>query len=76
MLFGFGSRRSRLSAAERFRLVHEVWLDRALRTGRAHPGIPKREVRLGGFETLMRSPGGRIWARRWWDQVLNSREAD
>jgi hypothetical protein len=69
-MFQFFSR-DRLSPSEKARRMHEAWLDRALRTGRPHPGIPKREVRLGGFESLMRTPGGRIWAKHWWDEALS-----
>lgn len=70
----FWNRNNRHLHAERVRRMHEAWLDRAVRQGRAHPSIPKREVRLGGFESLMRTPGGRIWAKHWWDDALSKPE--
>ncbi|MEO1716499.1 MAG: hypothetical protein AAFR76_05250 [Planctomycetota bacterium] len=71
-MFQFWNRSDKLSPSERVRRMHEAWLDRAIRTGRQHPGIPKREVRLGGFEPLMRTPGGKLWAKAWWDDALSS----
>ncbi|HED53524.1 MAG TPA: hypothetical protein ENJ00_04915 [Phycisphaerales bacterium] len=65
--------------ADRARLArrtHELWLDRALRTGRPHPRIPKREVRLGGFDELMKTAGGRMWADAWWKSAFDSVESD
>lgn len=66
----------RLTPSELARRAHEAWLDRAIRTGRPHPNIPKREVRLGGFDGLMRTPGGRLWAQRWWADRLGPRHPD
>lgn len=34
------------------------------------PRIPVRRVDEGGFEELMRRPGGRGLAEAWWDEAL------
>ncbi|MEM8757003.1 MAG: hypothetical protein AAGF47_04390 [Planctomycetota bacterium] len=72
-MWAFWSKAKRLDYAERARRAHEAWLDHAVRTGRGHPKIPKREVRLGGFSEQIRTPEGRAWAREWWNEALTGR---
>lgn len=62
--------------AEHFRRTHEIWLTHAFRTGKPHPRIPKREARLGGFDPILRSAGGKLWARQWWNDTFNNRSSD
>lgn len=52
------------------RRVHEAWLDRALRSGRAYPRIPLRRVDSGGFDRLRARTGGRARAEKWWGLAL------
>ena len=58
------------------RRTHERWLTKALRTGKPNYRIPTRETRLGGFDPLMRTPGGRLWADKWWADAFNSPDSD
>ncbi|MEM9166435.1 MAG: hypothetical protein AAGB48_05360 [Planctomycetota bacterium] len=69
-MWTFWNSSKRHSHAERARRAHEAWLDRAVRTGRQHPRIPTREVRLGGFFAMMQSREGRAHARQWWEHSL------
>lgn len=75
-MWKFWNRDRLLTHAELARRTHEVWLDRALRSNRPHPGIPTREVRLGGFRAEMRTPSGRAWARGWWERALTPGPGD
>ena len=52
------------------RLLHSLWLTRALESGREYPRIPVRPVVLGGFAPLMSRPHGPEHARRWWEAAL------
>jgi hypothetical protein len=71
MIWSLFHRNGWLSPGERARREHEVWLSRAIRSGRALPRIPARRVDLGGMEPVLGSPRGREWARRWWERVLS-----
>ena len=70
------TRKELADRAELYRRTHEVWLTQAFRSGRAHPRIPKREARLGGFDPILRTAGGKLWAKQWWSDTLNSRSTD
>ena len=59
------------SLGESYRLVHEAWLTRAMRSGRPYPRIPLRKVEAGGFSGLMKRPGGRALADTWWTAALD-----
>lgn len=59
-----------LTSAERARRFHEEWLSAALRSGRSFPRIPVRKVSEGGFSGMLRRPGGREVAARWWEDAL------
>ncbi len=60
-----------LDAGEKARLVHGVWLTRALGIGGGLiPRIPVRRVSEGGFAALMRTREGRGWAEGWWASAL------
>jgi hypothetical protein len=54
-----------------FRRVHEVWLTRAVSSGKTYPRIPVKRVDQGGFDHLMARPGGREMADRWWSAALD-----
>lgn len=58
-------RRARLA-----RRIHELWLTRAVETGRAYPHIPLRAVSEGGFGPIVATPRGRAWAEGWWHEAL------
>jgi hypothetical protein len=50
----------------------EAFLTLALR-GHVHaPRIPRRRVDQGGFAELMQRPGGRAFAQRFWDRILDA----
>ncbi|MBL0928327.1 MAG: hypothetical protein IBJ11_11870 [Phycisphaerales bacterium] len=69
-LFGFAERLE--TAAERARRLHSAWLTRALTDPQwAAPRIPVRPVSEGGWDEFVRSPGGRDWAERWWDDAID-----
>lgn len=53
-----------------FRRTHERWLSWALRSKRRFPNIPTLRVDQGGFSALLKSPGGRAMADRWWEETL------
>jgi hypothetical protein len=55
-----------LTAGERARRVHEVWLNRAVSRDTAMLRIPVRRVDEGGFSHLRGDPGGQQWAEQWW----------
>ncbi|GAB5497143.1 MAG: hypothetical protein Phyf2KO_22230 [Phycisphaerales bacterium] len=76
MLFNPFTRKSIVDRGRLARRTHEVWLTNALSTGKPHPRIPKREARKGGFDQIMRTPGGRIWARQWWAEAFSSKKYD
>jgi len=59
-----------LTAAERFRREHSLWLTRAMLTHRAYPRIPSRRVEAGGFEALRAREGGPGRAAAWWAAAL------
>lgn len=68
-MFGrlFQRREDFLEAGARARLVHQLWLNRALERPRGSwPVIPLRRVSDGGFDGLMRTREGRAWAAMWW----------
>lgn len=52
------------------RRLHEVWLSRAVESGRAYPTIPLRAVSEGGFGPVVATPAGRAWADGWWSEAL------
>ncbi len=54
----------------RARLVHSLWLTRALESGREYPRIPVRPVVTGGFSRLLARSNGRQLADRWWQRAL------
>jgi hypothetical protein len=56
--------------AAAFRRVHERWLTWALRSSRPLPVIPTLRVDQGGFDALLRRPGGRAAADEWWENTL------
>lgn len=62
--------------AQMYRLTHEIWLTHAFRTGRDHPRIPKREANKGGFDPILRTAGGRLWAKQWWNDTFKDRSSD
>lgn len=71
--FGFGDA---LSPSQLMRRVHELWLDRALRSGKRYPRIPLRRVDRGGYDPLRTRPGGRDRAERWWTLALERVDAN
>ena len=74
LLFAASSRLA--AAAERARIVHSVWLTRAVRDrAEALPRIPTRRVDLGGFEAVRATPEGRAWADDWWQFALDRVES-
>ncbi|MCC6675588.1 MAG: hypothetical protein IT436_00465 [Phycisphaerales bacterium] len=52
------------------RRIHELWLSRAVESGRAYPHIPLRAVADGGFTPVVSTPSGRAWADGWWADAL------
>lgn len=70
------ARKTAADRGEMYRRTHEIWLDHAFRTGLPHPRIPRREARLGGFDPILRSAGGRLWASRWWNDTFRDRSSD
>jgi len=58
------------------RKAHERWLTKALRTGRPSTRIPTRQTKLGGFDHILLTPGGREWADKWWADSFNSPDSD
>ncbi len=70
--------------AERWRQEHARWLTAALYNSppREFPRIPTARVsheravstgelrQEGGFGALMKTPEGRAWAQRWWDDAF------
>lgn len=63
-------RRGLPDPAALFRRVHEVWLTRAVSSGKPYPRIPVKRVDQGGFDRMMARPGGRETADRWWSAAL------
>ncbi len=59
-----------------YRRAHEVWLTHAFKTGRSHPRIPKRQADLGGFDPILKTAGGKLWAKKWWNDAFKDRSAD
>jgi hypothetical protein len=49
-----------------------AFLSWALAEDRGLPQIPRQRVDQGGFGPLLREPGGRALAARWWLQVLTA----
>lgn len=70
------ARKNIVDRGEVYRRTHEVWLNHALRTGKPHPRIPKREAHLGGFDPILRTAGGKLWARQWWNDTFKDRSTD
>ncbi|MFG0327080.1 MAG: hypothetical protein ACF8SC_07435 [Phycisphaerales bacterium JB037] len=60
--------------AARYRLEHSIWLSRAVRRPHDYPRIPVRECELGGFDELMRRPGGDLIAKHWWLHAIDRAE--
>lgn len=56
----------------RVRMIRETsaFLTWALAEDRDLPRIPRRRSRDGGFSALLRRPGGRALADRWWQRTL------
>jgi hypothetical protein len=54
-----------------FRLIHEQWLNRALRSRIPYPRIPVRKVDEGGFDRVHRNADARAHADRWWALALD-----
>jgi len=65
-----------LDHGRRARKAHERWLTKALRSGHPTTRIPMRETRLGGFDHIMRTPGGQLWAEKWWADTFRSQDSD
>lgn len=70
------AKRSLRDRGEQYRRAHEIWLTHAFRTGAPHPRIPKREASRGGFDPILRTAGGKLWARQWWSETFNDRSRD
>lgn len=64
------------SRASQFRLVHERWLNRAVKSPGRYPRIPTRRVDSGGFSGLLSRPNGEVLAERWWDLALQRVDLD
>jgi len=47
------------------------WLSWALSEGRDLPRIPTRMVDHGGFASMLKLPGAKKLAARWWARVLD-----
>ncbi len=47
------------------------WLSWALSQGRDLPRIPTRMVDHGGFTEILKKPGAKQLAARWWKRVLD-----
>lgn len=62
--------------ARQYRLVHERWLTRAVRSPGRYPRIPTRRVDTGGFSALLSRPGGGELAERWWELALERVDLD
>ena len=69
MFWRFG-RHDLPSRGKQFRLIHERWLTRALRSPIAYPRIPVRRVDEGGFDSFRARADARARADRWWDLAL------
>jgi hypothetical protein len=61
--------------AAAMRLLHSVWLTKALQRGSRPPRIPTRKVEDGGWAKLMETPEGRAWAEEFWQGALEHPEA-
>jgi hypothetical protein len=57
------------------RLLHSVWLTKALQQGARPPRIPTRKVEDGGWGSMMETPEGRAWAEEFWQGALDHPEA-
>lgn len=55
---------------------HEAWLATALRKPGRYPRIPVRPVVEGGFDPVLATPEGRVWAESWWGSTLESPDLD
>lgn len=53
-----------------FRLIHERWLTRAVKSKLPYPRIPIRRVDAGGFDEVRQRPEARARADRWWALAL------
>lgn len=61
--------------AQAMRLLHSVWLTKAIRHGARPPRIPVRRVSEGGWSTLIETPEGRAWADEFWQSTLDHPDA-
>ena len=66
-------RKSREPRDLRSEMIDETsrWLSWALSQGRDLPRIPTRMVDHGGFSKLLKMPGAKALAARWWKRVLD-----
>jgi len=69
---------SRLPRDLREQMIDETnaFLNWALRHPGQVPRIPRRRVDRGGFSQLMRMPGARELAGRWWRRALEMVDRD
>jgi hypothetical protein len=75
----FWSRRLRewwLERGAAARRRHEAWLAVALRKPGKYPRIPVRPVADGGFDPVLATPEGRVWAESWWGSTLENPDLD
>jgi hypothetical protein len=59
-----------------YRLIHERWLNEAIRAPGRYPRIPTRRADAGGFSALLNRPGGTDRAERWWELALERVDLD
>lgn len=57
------------------RLLHSVWLTKAMQHGQRPPRIPTRKVEDGGWGSMMETAEGRAWAEEFWQSALEHPEA-
>lgn len=65
-MFWRSARNDENPRGRQFRLIHERWLNRALRSQIPYPRIPIRRVDEGGFDDVRLRPEARARADRWW----------
>lgn len=64
-------KRELLTASERMRREHSLFLTRAMLVGRRYPRIPSKRVAAGGYDGLRARTGGPERAGQWWSAALS-----